>query len=155
MSTSITTTRRWIVDGVDFSVDILWGVKIVSGRFDRVAGSYETGPNGAKLELWVATGSIDTGNAGLDQQVRSNDYVLQHPEVRLLSTDVHDAGDGELHVVGRLETAGRVQPVEFDAVVRETDRGLRIDAATTVDQKQFGMSGPPATLRVTARLAAQ
>ena len=79
--------------------------------------------------------------------------------MRFTSTRVHNAGDGVLHVEGRLEAAGKVVPLEFDAGVQPVDHGLEMEAMTTVDQRQLGMSRgrlgmirPPATLHVKARL---
>ena len=78
--------------------------------------------------------------------------------MRFTSTRVHHAGDGILHVEGHLEAAGKVVPLEFDATVRQLDDALEIEATTTVDQRQLGMSSgqlgmirPPATLHVKAR----
>ena len=45
-----------------------------------------------------------------------------------------------LHVEGHLEAAGKVVPLEFDATVQQVDDGLEIEATTTVDQRQLGMS---------------
>ena len=77
--------------------------------------------------------------------------------MRFTSTRVHHASDGILHVVGHLEAAGKVVPLEFDATVRQVDDALEVEATTTVDQRQLGMSSgrlgmirPPATLHVKA-----
>jgi hypothetical protein len=64
---------------------------------------------------------------------------------------------GTLDVNGRLEAAGRVVPVEFEAVTQRVDRELRIAATTTVDRDHLGKSSGqlglilPAKVRVTAR----
>ena len=60
--------------------------------------------------------------------------------MRFTSTRVRDAGDGTLHVEGDLEAAGKVVPLEFDATVKQVDDGLEVEATTTVDQRQLGMS---------------
>ena len=64
-----------------------------------------------------------------------------------------------LHVEGNLEAAGNVVPLEFDATVQPAGDGLEVEATTTVDQRQFGMSSGllgmirrPATLHVKALL---
>ena len=61
-----------------------------------------------------------------------------------------------LHVVGDLEVAGIAEPLEFAATVRQLDEP-RVEATTTVDQRQLGMSSGllgmirrPATLHVKA-----
>ena len=64
-----------------------------------------------------------------------------------------------LHVVGNLEVAGIVEPLEFAATVQPAGDGLAVEATTTVDQRRFGMSSGllgmirrPATLHVKALL---
>jgi hypothetical protein len=69
--------------------------------------------------------------------------------------------DEVLHVVGNLEAAGKVMLLEFPATVRQVDdETLEVEATTTVDQRELGMSSgqlgmirPPATLHVRARLS--
>ena len=80
--------------------------------------------------------------------------------MRFTSTRVRAVGDGRLHVEGGLEAAGQVVPLEFDATVQEVGDGLQVDAATTVDQRQFGMSSgqlgmirPSVVMHVSARLS--
>ena len=57
--------------------------------------------------------------------------------------------------MGHLEAAGKVVPLEFAATVQQLDDALEIEATTTVDQRQLGMSSgqlgmirTPATLHV-------
>ena len=158
-------TTRWIVDVEDastgFAVKTFWGLATVRGGFDRFDGSYEVGPDGPKIELTIDADSLDTGNKTRDRHLRSTDFfrVDEHPHVRFNSTRVRQAGDGVLHVEGRLEAAGKVVPLEFDAGVQPVESGLEIEATTTVDQRQLGMSSgrlgmirPPATLHVKARV---
>jgi polyisoprenoid-binding protein YceI len=158
-------TRRTVdreKTAVDFAVKTFWGLMTVRGRFDRFDGWYEAGPDGTKIELAIDADSLDTGNRTRDNHLRSSDFfgVAEHPQVRFTSTRVRPAGDGVLRVEGRLEAAGKVVPLEFDAAVQEVDDGLEVEATTTVDQRQLGMSsGPlgmirrPATLHGKARLS--
>jgi polyisoprenoid-binding protein YceI len=159
------TTTRWSLDGdgssVGFTVKTMWGLVTVRGRFDRFAGSYEVGRNGTTIELTIDADSVDTGNGKRDEHLRSSDFfdVGEHTQVRFQSTRVHEVGDGLLHVVGNLEVAGIVEPVEFAAWVQPAGEGLAVDATTTVDQGRFGMSSGvlgmirrPATLHVEALL---
>ena len=96
-----------------------------------------------------------------DEHLRSSDFfdVDDHAQVRFRSTRVHAVGDGMLHVVGNLEVAGIVEPLEFAATVQPAGEGLAVEATTTVDQRRFGMSSGllgmirrPATLHVKALL---
>jgi polyisoprenoid-binding protein YceI len=157
---------RWTVDpensSVEFAVKTFWGVSTVRGRFDRFDGSYVIGPEGTTIELTVDADSLDTANKTRDKHLRSADFfhVAEQPRVRFVSTRVHDAGDGMLHVVGHLEAAGRVVPLEFPATVRPVGDGFEVEATTTIDQSQLGMSSGqlgmirrPATLHVRARLS--
>ena len=159
-------STRWTVDrdetSVEFAVKTFWGLTTVRGRFDRFDGSYEVGPDGTKIELTIDAGSLETGNGTRDRHLRSTDFfdVAEHPEVRFTSTRVRDACDGTLQVEGDLEAAGKVVPLEFDATVKQVDDVLEVEATTTVDQRQLGMSSgqlgmirPPATLHVKARLS--
>jgi polyisoprenoid-binding protein YceI len=157
---------RWTVDpdesSVEFAVKTFWGLMTVRGRFDRFDGSYEIGPEGAKIELTIDADSLDTGNSIRDRHLRSTDFfhVVKHPHVRFTSTRVHDVDGRILHVVGRLEAAGRSVLLEFPATVRPVGDGFEVEATTTVDQSQLGMSSGqlgmirrPVTLHVKARLS--
>jgi polyisoprenoid-binding protein YceI len=157
---------RWSVNpdksSVGFAVKTFWGAMTVRGSFDRFDGYYEVGPEGTKIELTIDVSSLDTGNAKRDEHLRSADffYLAEHPEVRFTSTRVRDAGDGMLLVEGNLEAAGEVVPLEFVAMVEQTDGGLEVSATTALDFAQFGMSNghfgmirPPATLTVSANLS--
>ena len=132
-ATELTTVApsRWSLDrdgsSVGFTVKTMWGLIPVRGRFDRFAGSYEVGPNGTTIELTIDAASIDTGNAKRDEHLRSSDFfdVDDHPYVRFRSTRVHTLGDGMLHVVGNLEVAGIVEPLEFAATRAACRRGAR------------------------------
>ena len=159
------TTTRWTIDPeethVEFGARAFWGLTTVHGRFDRFAGSYETGPEDATIELTIEADSLDTGNKTRDKHLRSSSFfhVTEHPRLRFASTRVHEVGDGVLHVGGRLEAAGTSVWLEFPANVRHAADGLQIEATTTVDQRDLGMSNgplgmirPPVTLHVTARL---
>jgi polyisoprenoid-binding protein YceI len=156
---------RWTVDpdetSVEFAVKTFWGLMTVHGRFDRFDGSYEVGPDGTAIELTIDADSLDTGNGTRDKHLRSSDFfhLAEHPQVRFTSTRVHYVNDELLHVVGHLEAAGKVVPLEFPATVQQVDDALEVEATTTVDQRQLGMSSgqlgmirQPATLHVKARL---
>jgi polyisoprenoid-binding protein YceI len=163
-----TSIERWTVDPsrtiVEFEVEHLWGLHTVHGHFTRFEGTYVRGPIGSTLELLVDAASVDTGIAARDEHLRSWDFfdVVPNPHVRFAATDVTERGEGQLHVRGTLEAAGRSVPLELAAAVRTIGSELEIEATTTVDQRQFGMSDgplgnvrPPTTLHVQARLVAE
>ena len=160
-----TWSKHWTLDpdasSVEFAVKSFWGLMTVRGRFDRFDGTYEVGPDGSSIELTIDSDSIDTGNATRDRHLRAEDFfhVAEHPQIRFTSTRVHAMRDGILHVVGRLEAAGRVAELEFPAFSQTIEDGLVIEATTTVDQAEFGMTGGrlgmirrPTTLHIKARL---
>src|SRR5690349_616107 len=99
--------ERWSVDGVDFDVTAFWGLTVARGRFDHVAGVYDVGPGGTRIELTVDAQSLVTANGMLDELLRSTQAsgIAEHPEVRFTSTRVFDSGKGKLHVLGRVEVA--------------------------------------------------
>ena len=161
-----TAPSRWIIDdaesSVEFTIKTFWGLTTVRGRFDRFDGTYEVGPDGTKIELTIDADSLDTGNRRRDKHLRSTDFfhITEHPHVRFTSTRVHNVNGEILHVVGRLEAAGNVVLLEFPATVRPVGDGLEVEATTTVDQSQLGMSNGqlgmirrPATLHVKAHLS--
>jgi polyisoprenoid-binding protein YceI len=147
---------------VEFSVKTFWGLATVHGRFDRFEGSYDVGEDGASIELTIDADSLDTGNRTRDKHLRSGDFfhVAEHPQVRFTSTRVHPVGGEDiLHVVGRLEAAGRSVQLEFPATVRHAFGGVDIEATAILDQQELGMSTGilgmirrPVTLHVTAHL---
>jgi polyisoprenoid-binding protein YceI len=143
------TAERWTVDPrrttVEFEVNHFWGLHTVRGRFDRFEGSYTVGPAGPQIELTIDASSVDTGNAVRDRHLRAKDYfhVGDHPQIRFSSTRVRATGIGLVHVSGTLSAAGKSVPVAFEASVRLVDGELEVEATTTVDQSQFGMSSGP------------
>jgi len=163
--TKTAAPTRWTVDpaatSVDFAVKTFWGLMTVRGRFDRFDGFYEAGPDGDTIELTIDADSLDTGNATRDEHLRSDAFFHseEHPQVRFTSTRVAPLADGVLVVEGRLEAAGRSALLKFPATERSLEGELELEATTTVDQRELGMSSGqlgmirgPATLHVRARL---
>jgi polyisoprenoid-binding protein YceI len=157
-SPDVLSPTRWSLDGLEFAVHTALGMTI-RGRFDRVAGSYEVGPYGSRIELAVDPTSIDTGIwDGLLFSTESR-ALSGHPQVRFTSTDIRAVGNGTLRVEGLLEGAGRVEPVAFDAAVKQVDDGLRLEAAATIDRRRLGESADrfavflPATAHVMMHLS--
>jgi polyisoprenoid-binding protein YceI len=158
-------TTGWTADpessSVEFDVKTFWGLTTVHGRFDRFIGTYGPNPDGTGIVLVIDADSIDTGNETRDSHLRSSSFfhVVDHPWIRFESTRVDDVSDGVLEVEGILEAAGHSTFLEFPATLRQSGDDLEIEATTTVDQAELGMSsGPlrmirrPVTLHVKARL---
>ena len=163
--TRTTTPRRWKLDSarsiVEFRVPTFWGLRTVVGHFDRFDGFYgRDSEDVLAIELAIDADSLDTGNGTRDRHLRAQRFfnVHAHPQVRFTSTLVNDLG-GTLAVVGHLKAAARTVPVALGATVRETGDDLEIEATTTVDQRELGMTfsplgmiRTPSTLHVRARL---
>jgi polyisoprenoid-binding protein YceI len=160
-----TRPRRWALDSsrstVEFRVPTFWGLSTVVGHFDRFDGFYGLDSEDVlAIELAVDADSLDTGNSTRDRHLRSERFfdVRAHPQVRFTSTLVSEL-DETLALVGHLEAAGRTAPVALDATLRETGDELEIEATTTFDQRELGMTfsplgmiRTPSTLHVRARL---
>jgi polyisoprenoid-binding protein YceI len=154
------TTRLWSVDELDFAVDTALGPTI-RGRFDRVGGSYEVGGDGAKVVCAVDPASVEIGNGIWDGLLWPADRrrLAEEKPVSFRSTRISEMGDGTLHIEGVLEAAGKVEPVEFDAVVTEVDDGRRLEAVAEVDRQWLASSADrfafllPATAHVTLHLS--
>jgi polyisoprenoid-binding protein YceI len=160
-SPDVLSPTRWSLDGLEFAVHTALGMTI-RGRFDRVAGSYEVGPYGSRIDLAVDAASVDTGNRIWDGLLGSADSpsLTEHPQVSFTSTRVRELGDGMLRVEGQLEGAGKVEPVVFDAAVKAVDHGLRLETAVAIDRQLLGKSVNgfgaflPATMHLTMHLRA-
>jgi polyisoprenoid-binding protein YceI len=157
-------TRRWKVDreasAIEFSVRTFWGLGTVDGHFERFQGYYVDRPEGAAIELTIDVRSLGTGNATRDRHLRSKDFfdAQAYPEVRFTSTHVGDLG-GRLAIGGTLEAAGRRVVLAFEATARRDGGALTVEATTTVDHRELGMTHsplgmirPPTTLHVRVRL---
>jgi polyisoprenoid-binding protein YceI len=159
------TTRHWALDPgrstVEFRVPTYWGLSTVVGRFHRFEGSYGLDAEEIPaIELTIDADSLDTGNGTRDGHLRSERFfdVAAHPQVRFSSTLINEV-DGTMAVIGHLEAKGRKIPIALDATVRRVGDDLEMEATTTVDQRELGMTysplgmiRTPSTLHVEARL---
>ena len=163
--TRTTAPRRWALDSarstIEFRVPTFWGLSTVVGHFDRFDGFYgRDSEDVLAIELTIDADSLDTGTSTRDRHLRAEGFfnVHVHPQVRFTSTLISGL-DGTLAVAGHLEAAGRTVPVAVEATVRESGDELEIEATTTVDQRELGMTfsplgmiRTPSTLHVRARL---
>jgi polyisoprenoid-binding protein YceI len=118
----------------------LWGLTTVKGRFTRYDGTLDLQRNPA-IELTIDADSLDTNNRLRDKHLRAGDFfdVTNHPKVRFESESA--TLDGErLSVSGRLYAAGKSLPVELEAKLRTVGDELEIDAGTSADHHQLGMT---------------
>jgi polyisoprenoid-binding protein YceI len=140
-------TGSWQLDpqrsSVEFRARHVWGLGKVKGRFDRYEGQLDLRATPA-IELTIDSASLRTGNRKRDRHLRSDDFfdADNHPQVRFLSESVHPRGD-TLKVRGRLSAGGGSIPLELDASVRREGGELRLEAATTAQHRELGMTYSP------------
>jgi polyisoprenoid-binding protein YceI len=149
-TTNRTVAARWRLDpaesSAEFRVPNFWGLVTVKGHFDRLRGWLEIDDDGRRrLELTVEADSLNTGNAKRDEHLRSADFfdAQRHPEVRFVSTAVSDQVGGRLQVHGELLAAGNRVVLELEPTMHQTSDELQIDASTTIDQRELGMTWSP------------
>jgi polyisoprenoid-binding protein YceI len=145
------TPGTWTIDeahtSVGFTARHLMITK-VRGRFGKVEGHVTIGEDrlDSSVEATIDMASIDTGDAGRDEHLRSADFfdVEQHPTMSFRSTGVR--ADGGDHVLtGDLTIKGVTRPVEleleFDGVSGDPWGGTRagFTAEADVDRKDWGL----------------
>lgn len=162
---AVAASRRWAVDPrrstVEFRVPTFWGLSTVVGHFDHFEGSFGRGDDDVPaIDLTIDADSLDTANETRDRHLRSERFfdVAEHPQIRFSSTLIDELG-GILAMKGQLEAAGGRVPVALEATIREEGDELEIEATTTIDQRELGMTfsplgmiRTPATLHVRSRL---
>lgn len=142
-STRIGETQ-WRIDParsrVAFRTPSLWGLVSVEGEFERYEGTLDLTRDPA-IELTVDAGSLTTRNRLRDKHLRSADFfdVSRHPVVRFTSETAALKGE-RLIVSGRLEARGGSIPLELEATLRAVGDELELNATTTADHEQLGMS---------------
>ncbi|MFZ0088363.1 MAG: YceI family protein [Solirubrobacteraceae bacterium] len=157
---------RWLLDPsastAEFRVPHFWGLVTVKGHFERLDGSLALDDRGQRqMILTIDTASLHTGINQRDKHLRSSDFfdTDNHPRMRFCSTSVSDIADNRIRVEGELEAAGERLAMTLEPTIHQTNDQLEIDAITTVDQRQLGMTWsplamtkPPVTLTVHACL---
>jgi polyisoprenoid-binding protein YceI len=146
----MSTTTRWVLDparsSAEFRVPHFWGLAKVTGHFDRIDGWLEEGDNGfARLELVIDAASVNTGNDKRDEHLRGADFfdTDRHPDVHFVSSQVTSTDDGELRVHGELRAGGERVALQLRPSVGQVDDRIEVDASTTVDQRELGMTWSP------------
>jgi polyisoprenoid-binding protein YceI len=120
----------WSVDPihstVGFSVKHL-GIATVRGKFEDFSGTLEIGEGDETARAYgtVQGVSINTGDAGRDEHLRSADFfgVEQNPELRFESTGIEHVDDETFEITGDLTMNGVTKPIKLTAEVQgeETD----------------------------------
>jgi polyisoprenoid-binding protein YceI len=118
----------WSVDpvhsSVGFSVKHL-GIANVRGKFEDFHGTLEIGEGDetARASGVVQGVSINTGDSGRDEHLRSADFfgVEQNPELRFDSTAINPVDDDTFEIVGDLTMNGVTKPITLTAEVQGTE----------------------------------
>jgi polyisoprenoid-binding protein YceI len=145
------TPGTWTIDEahttVGFTARHLMITK-VRGRFGGVSGSVQIAeqPFDSSTEVTVEMASVETGDAGRDEHLRSADFfdVESHPTMTFRSTSVR--ADGSDYVlVGDLTIKGVTRPVEltveFDGTSPDPWGGTRagFTADGEINRKDWGL----------------
>ena len=120
------------------------------GRFNDVSGNFafEQGKaEGLRFDVTIKTESVDSGNADLDQHLRSPDFfsTKDFPSMTFKSTEATKTGEGTFDVAGELTMRGVTKPVtakvEFCGM-RDMGRGPKagFEATFTVKRSEFGVN---------------
>ena len=127
---TLVPTGTWSVDpahsSVGFSVKHL-GIATVRGKFEDFEGTLVIGEGDETARAYgtVQGVSINTGDAGRDEHLRSADFfgVEQNPELRFASTQVTPVDDETFEISGDLTMNGVTKPITLTAEVQgeETD----------------------------------
>jgi polyisoprenoid-binding protein YceI len=145
------TPGTWTVDGshttVGFTARHLMITK-VRGRFGAVEGSVtiDADPLQSSVQATIDLGSIDTGDAGRDEHLRSADFfdVANHPTMTFTSTGIKEEG-GDFLLYGDLTVKGVTHQVElaleFDGVSGDPWGGTRagFTAEGEINRKDWGL----------------
>jgi polyisoprenoid-binding protein YceI len=120
----------------------------VRGQFRTFSGSITVADNPLEstVEANVDLSSVDTGDAGRDEHLRSADFftVEAHPEMNFVSTGIKEDGDDYL-LFGDLEINGVSRQVEFslefDGVTGDPWGGTRagFTAQADINRKDWGI----------------
>jgi polyisoprenoid-binding protein YceI len=153
----------WTLDparsSVEFQVPNFWGLTTVKGHFERYEGKLDL-QSTPGAELTIEAASLSTRNSRRDKHLRSSDFfdVEHHPQVRFTSESAELDGQ-TLAARGSLDAAGKSVPLDMRATINVVNGEPVIEAQTTVDRRDLGMTwnrvgmvGTASTLIVTGTL---
>lgn len=126
-------------------------VSKVPGRFKDFTGTIELDrakPTDSVVELKIAAGSIDTGNANRDKHLNSPDFfdTAKFADITFKSTKIADKGNGTYEVTGDFTLKGVTKPVVLTVVhngfASDGHGGQKagFDVSGKINRKDFGVS---------------
>jgi polyisoprenoid-binding protein YceI len=137
----------------------------VVGRFTDVSGTLHLdprNPTAARASVTIGAASVDTKNARRDKHLRTKDFfeVDRYPAIDFASRSVAviDQGAGTYRVTGDLTVRGITREVVLSAQYSparggRSDSRLKLDLATTLNRRDFGIVWNKAAINVADELA--
>ena len=137
---------------IRFSIDAI-GWPTTRGMFRSFSGRIGVdidNPSRSDVRFEVASGSIETGSAALDDYIKSAAFLnaARFPTISFMSTDVSKLDEQTARVEGDMTLLGVTRPVLLTVAVRRIG-GARVGltASGIIRRSQFGMvSGQPLIL---------
>jgi polyisoprenoid-binding protein YceI len=116
--------ERYVIDTegshafVQFRIKHL-GYSWLLGQFNTFEGGFsydEDDPSASKVEVTIATASLDSNHAKRDKHLRGEDFldVERYPTARFVSTAFEELGDGKARLQGKLTLHGVTRPITID-----------------------------------------
>ena len=150
-STSTLPAGTWTVDTVHSTVGFTVRHLMVSkvrGSFKDFSADIVTAENplDSKVTATVQMASIETGDAGRDQHLRTNDFfdIENFPTMSFSSTSL-EGGGSDYKLRGDLTIKGVTRPVTFDLEVNGLERDpwgntkAGFTMTGSINRKDFGM----------------
>jgi polyisoprenoid-binding protein YceI len=138
---------------VGFTVSVIGGLSEVRGEFAAVDGLVRYDPNAperSSVRVTIDAASVDTGNDGRDDHLRSPDFfdVQRFPTITFHSERITRDGEG-FRVRGPLTIRDVTRTVEFRLLRRHAEPvveafglpSIAFEGALEVDRKEFGVAG--------------
>ena len=148
-------STEWEIDPkhslVEFSVKHMM-FTTVKGRFTGVSGTIhcadESNPSCAAVEADIDAASINTGDQGRDDHLRSADFldVASYPTLHFRGTRVEPTGEDQYRVVGDLTVRGTTRPVTLETSFNGRGKNpwgqevAGFTAETQLNRKDFGLT---------------
>ena len=144
----------WRIDSnhsaANFSIRHLM-ISTVRGQFTGVNGIVHYDPNHpaeSTVEAAIACGTVTTGVAKRDEQLKGPDFfdVAKHPNMKFTSRRVEVPAPGKLKITGDLTINAATRPVILDVdgpspVVRDAQgrEKMGLGASAKINRKDFGL----------------
>ena len=151
--TTLVPAGTWSVDPihstVGFSVKHL-GIATVRGKFEDFEGTLEIGEGDESACAFgtVQGVSINTGDAGRDEHLRSADFfdVENNPKLSFQSKSIEQVDEDTYRITGDLTIRGTTREVVFEGVTQGVDQDpwgntrLGLEVVGQIERSDFGLN---------------